>query len=60
MAKQAKIICRGYVPDGAGSYRRVEDLTPAERAALGQQLAERMGRAMNEHYTQRPDEYRRL
>ena len=60
MAKRAKIICRGFVPDGAGGYYRVEDLTPAERAELGRELADRLGRAMNDHYSQHPEDYRNL
>ena len=60
MAKRAKIVCRGFVPDGAGGYRRVEDPTPAERAELGRTLAEQMGRALNDHYSQHPEDYERL
>ena len=60
MAKRAKIVCRGFLPDGAGGYRRVEDLTPAERAELGRALADCIGRAINDHFSQHPDEYRRL
>ncbi len=60
MAKRATIVCRGFVPDGAGSYRRVEDLTPAERAELGCALADRMGRAINDHFSQHPEDYERI
>ena len=60
MAKQ-KIICRGWVPDGAGGWRSVEeDLTPEERADLGRKLVQRMGQALNDHFSAHPDEYRRL
>ena len=61
MAKrQQKIICRCFVPDEKGSYRRLEELTPEERAELGQRLVQRMGRALEEHYSTHPDDYARL
>ena len=60
MAKGAKIVCRGFVPDGAGGYQRVEDLTPAERAEFGRALADRMGLAINDHYSQHPEDYGRI
>ena len=61
MAKRQEIRCRGWVPDGTGCWRSVEDdLTPVELAKLGRQLTDRMGRAMNDHYTQRPEDYRNI
>ena len=62
MAKrQQKIICRGWVPDGAGGWRSVEeDLTPEERAELGRNLVLRMGQALNDHFSAHPEEYERL
>ena len=61
MARNQKIICRGFVPDGAGGYRSVEnDLTPEERRELGARIVQRMGRALNDHYSAHPEEYRRV
>ena len=58
--EKTEIRCRGFVFDGAGEYRCVEDLSPEERAELGRELAERMGRALNDHYSQHPEDYKRI
>jgi len=55
-----QIKCRGFVPDGNGEYRRVEDMTPEERAELGRRLIQRMGQALNEHYSAHPEDYKTL
>lgn len=61
MAKRQEIRCRGWVPDGAGGWRSVEDdLTPEERAEFGRQLVQRMGRALNDHFSACPEEYERI
>lgn len=61
MAKRQELRCRGWVPDGTGGWRSVEeDLTPEERAELGQKLVQRMGRALEEHYSTHPEDYARL
>ena len=59
--KQKKLICRGWVPDGKGGYRSVEnDLTQEERDELGRWIIQTMGKAMNDYYSNHPEEYARL
>ena len=59
--KQQKIICRGWVPDGKGGYRSVEnDLTQEERDELGRKIIQAMGKAMNDYYSNHLEEYARL
>ena len=59
MARELK--CRGFVSDGNGGYRSGEnDLTPEERKDLGARIVSRMGRALNDHYSAHPEEYRTL
>ena len=61
MAKRQEIRCCGWVPDATGCWRSVEDdLTPEERAEFGRQLVQRMGRALNDHFSAHPEEYERL
>ena len=58
--KNGPITCRGFVPDGRGGYRRVEEMTPEERADFGQRLVQRMGQALNDHYSSHPEDYMTL
>lgn len=55
-----KIKCRGYIPDGKGGWRSIEELTPQERKAYSAKLIETMGRALNEHFSEHPEEYARI
>ena len=59
--KGQKIKCRGWVPDGNGGWRSVEnDLTPEERKQLGDWIVQTMGRALNDHYSAHPEDYARI
>jgi hypothetical protein len=58
--KSNDITVIGFVPDGAGGYRPLEDMTPEERRDFGTRLAQRMGKALNDYYSVHPAEYARI
>lgn len=60
MARGTQIRCRGFVPDGNGSYRPLEDLSPQERGVLAQQFTEKMGRVFNDYFSRHPEVYARF
>lgn len=60
MAKGQEIICEGFVPDGKGGYRRLEELSPEEKAAFSKSVTERMGRVFEEYFSRHPEVYARL
>ena len=59
MARKDKpITIRLFVPDGNGGYINREDLTPEQKSDFGRKLVNRMGEALNYHFSTHPDAYR--
>jgi len=57
--KNNELTVRGFVPDGNGGYRPYEDLTEAEKDAFGKRIVEKMGRVINDYFSQHPEAYER-
>ena len=60
MSRGKPVVARGWVPQGDGTYKNLEDLTPEERKAFGDKLAERIGRTVNRYYSAHPEEIPRF
>lgn len=60
MARGQQIKCRGFIPDGNGGYRPVESLSPDEKREFAQKLADRMGAALNDYFSQHPEVYEKF
>lgn len=56
--KQNRITVRLFIPDGNGGYINHDDLTPEQQKAFGQMLINRMGEALNYHFSAHPDSYK--
>lgn len=56
--KHNTITVRLFVPDGNGGYINHEDLTREQQKAFGKILVNRMGEALNYHFSAHPDSYK--
>lgn len=59
MAK-GKIKCVFYIPDGAGEYRRYEELSEREKKSFCDSLAERMNGALSDYFAAHPEELEKV
>lgn len=57
LARNTKIVVRGFVPDGDGGYQPLENLTQEERSEFSKKLVNRMGESLNNWFSSHPEEY---
>ena len=57
MAKSKPITVVGYLIMADSSIKRIEELTPEERAAWDRERIERTKRAMTDYYRRHPEQY---
>ena len=55
MAKRQPLTVIGFLIMPDGSTKRIEDLTPEERARWDKERTERLKRVMTEHYRLHPE-----
>ena len=55
--RNQKIVCRGFVPDGNGGYRPLEELSPEEKAKFSRSVTDRMGRVFEDYFGRHPEVY---
>ena len=60
LAREKEIRCRGFIPDGSGGHRQLEELSPEERKEFSHQLKERLGKAMEAYFSEHPEVYAKI